>query len=39
VFAITLEPRAGTPNEVTVLGPEGVVTATPETVYLTIRTR
>jgi mannose-6-phosphate isomerase-like protein (cupin superfamily) len=39
VFAIALEPRAGTPNEVTVLGPEGVVTATPETVYLTIRTR
>jgi mannose-6-phosphate isomerase-like protein (cupin superfamily) len=39
VFAIALEPRAGTPNEVTVLGPEGVVTAAPETVYLTIRTR
>jgi mannose-6-phosphate isomerase-like protein (cupin superfamily) len=39
VFAIALEPRAGAPNEVTVLGPEGVVTATPETVYLTIRTR
>jgi quercetin dioxygenase-like cupin family protein len=39
VFAVAVEPRAGTPNEVTVLGPECVVTATPETIYLTIRTR
>ena len=39
VFAIAVEPRAGRPNEVTVLGPECVVTAAPETVYLTIRTR
>jgi mannose-6-phosphate isomerase-like protein (cupin superfamily) len=39
VFAVALEPRAGAPNELTVLGPECVVTASPETVYLTIRTR
>jgi len=39
VFAIALEPRAGMQREVTVLGPECVLAAAPQTLYLTIRTR
>jgi mannose-6-phosphate isomerase-like protein (cupin superfamily) len=39
VFAIALESRAGTLDEMTVLGPECVAAAAHQTVYLTIRTR
>lgn len=39
VFAIALEPRAGTVDEMTVLGPESIAAAARQTVYLTIRTR
>lgn len=39
VFAIALEPRAGSVDEMTVLGPECVTAAARQTIYLTIRTR
>jgi len=38
-FAIAVEPYATPPREVTVLGPEGVFAAAPQTVYLTIHSR
>jgi mannose-6-phosphate isomerase-like protein (cupin superfamily) len=39
VFAITLQPSAAAPRELTVLGPDRAFAAAPENTYLTIRTR
>jgi mannose-6-phosphate isomerase-like protein (cupin superfamily) len=39
VFAIALAPRAGTVDEMTVLGPGHIAAAARRTIYLTIRTR